>query len=85
MLQLMRRCRVASSFAAPFLANPREEFIEPNCYHNALSNIEFTWDVRKARSNFDKHGVSFEEAEGVFVDPLKMTQSDVEHSDFSFR
>lgn len=45
----------------------------------------FDWDRQKAESNILKHGVSFEEAEGVFVDPLKMTQSDVEHSDFSFR
>jgi hypothetical protein len=29
----------------------------------------FSWDIRKAISNFDKHGVPFEEAATVFGDP----------------
>lgn len=29
----------------------------------------FTWDVNKAISNFEKHGVSFEEAATIFSDP----------------
>ncbi len=29
----------------------------------------FTWDPIKAASNLRKHGVSFEEAAGVFADP----------------
>jgi hypothetical protein len=33
-----------------------------------VGNIEFAWDARKARSNFLKHGVSFEEAQTVFLD-----------------
>lgn len=32
--------------------------------------IKFEWDQSKARSNFKKHGVSFEEAESVFYDDL---------------
>ena len=35
---------------------------------NAVGNIEFAWDGRKARSNLNKHGVSFEEAQTVFFD-----------------
>ena len=31
---------------------------------------EFEWDVGKAASNRRKHGVSFDEAETVFADPL---------------
>ncbi len=31
---------------------------------------EFEWDVEKAVSNFQKHGVSFETACEVFFDPL---------------
>lgn len=62
------------------LTYPKEEFIEPNCYHNALSNIEFTWDARKARSNFDKHGVSFEEAQTAFVDEGARLLDDPDHS-----
>lgn len=33
-----------------------------------MGNIEFAWDRRKARSNLVKHGVSFEEAQTVFLD-----------------
>lgn len=31
--------------------------------------IEFEWDTHKAGVNLAKHGVSFEEARGVFSDP----------------
>ena len=30
--------------------------------------IEFDWDIAKAETNLDKHGVSFEEARSVFFD-----------------
>jgi len=40
----------------------------------------FDWDDRKARSNWAKHGVSFEEATTVFADPLAMTLDDPDHS-----
>jgi len=33
-----------------------------------VGNIEFAWDPRKARSNIARHGVSFEEAQMVFLD-----------------
>lgn len=29
----------------------------------------FEWDVQKAIANFEKHGVSFEEAATIFADP----------------
>jgi uncharacterized protein len=32
--------------------------------------IQFEWDPVKAASNLSKHGVTFEEAMGVFADPL---------------
>jgi uncharacterized protein len=35
-----------------------------------MTQIEFEWDPEKAASNQAKHGVSFEEAMGVFADPL---------------
>jgi uncharacterized DUF497 family protein len=35
-----------------------------------LQGIEFEWDDTKARSNFQKHGVTFEEASEVFFDPF---------------
>ena len=34
-----------------------------------MSGLEFEWDSAKAESNFAKHGVSFEEALTVFMDP----------------
>ena len=40
----------------------------------------FDWDDGKARSNWAKHGVSFEEATMVFADPLAMTLDDPDHS-----
>ena len=33
-----------------------------------MSQIRFEWDPRKAKSNAQKHGVSFEEARSVFYD-----------------
>jgi uncharacterized protein len=31
--------------------------------------MDFEWDDRKARENFRKHGISFDEATQVFADP----------------
>jgi len=33
----------------------------------------FEWDAAKARSNFKKHGITFEEATTVFGDPRAIT------------
>lgn len=43
--------------------------------------FDFDWDANKARSNFQKHGVSFRLATTVFRDPLALTIFDNEHSD----
>jgi len=45
-----------------------------------VGNIEFAWDRRKARSNFAKHGVSFEEAQSVFLDESGRLIDDPDHS-----
>jgi uncharacterized DUF497 family protein len=42
--------------------------------------ITFEWDEQKARANRAKHGVTFEEAETVFVDPLVGIASDPDHA-----
>ena len=42
--------------------------------------LTFEWHPPKARSNFAKHGVGFEEASTVFGDPLSLTIPDPEHS-----
>jgi uncharacterized DUF497 family protein len=46
-----------------------------------MGNIEFAWDPRKAKSNFAKHGVSFEEAQTVFLDESARLIDDPDHSD----
>jgi uncharacterized protein len=44
-------------------------------------DAEFEWDIEKAESNLQKHGVSFEEAATVFFDQLSLTIPDPLHSD----
>ena len=46
-----------------------------------MGNIEFAWDRRKARSNLLKHGVSFEDAQTVFLDEGARLMDDPDHSD----
>ena len=41
----------------------------------------FEWDPAKARQNLRKHGVSFERASEVFLDPLMISVEDEEHSE----
>jgi uncharacterized protein len=41
----------------------------------------FEWDPKKACSNMQKHGVRFEEAATVFIDPMALTIYDAEHSE----
>ena len=40
----------------------------------------FEWDPEKADGNFQKHGVSFDEASTVFGDPLSLLMPDPDHS-----
>lgn len=40
----------------------------------------FEWDEPKARANSAKHGVSFDEAATIFVDPDALDGPDVSHS-----
>jgi uncharacterized DUF497 family protein len=42
--------------------------------------LTFEWNEAKAKANFGKHKVSFEEAKTVFDDPFLMTFPDPEHS-----
>jgi uncharacterized protein len=42
--------------------------------------MTFDWDPFKARSNFWKHGVSFEEASTALLDSLSKTDLDPNHS-----
>jgi uncharacterized DUF497 family protein len=40
----------------------------------------FEWDPDKAAANEAKHGITFEEATSVFLDPLVQSQPDDDHS-----
>ncbi|MCL1927998.1 MAG: BrnT family toxin [Treponema sp.] len=42
--------------------------------------MEFEWDEEKNSMNIKKHGVGFEEAIAVFLDPLAVELYDREHS-----
>ncbi len=40
----------------------------------------YEWNAAKARANFREHGLSFDEAATVFLDPLALTFPDPFHS-----
>ena len=42
--------------------------------------MQFEWDLEKAQANVTTHGITFEEAQTVFRDPLALTFPDSEHS-----
>jgi uncharacterized protein len=45
-----------------------------------MNEIIFDWDERKAQTNEEKHGISFEEAQTVFYDPDARCMYDPDHS-----
>lgn len=42
--------------------------------------MKIEWDTKKAKSNLEKHGVSFEEAATVLNDSMAATGADPDHS-----
>lgn len=46
-----------------------------------MKNYRFEWDVNKAKSNLNKHHISFEHATSVFRDGNAITIYDEEHSE----
>jgi uncharacterized DUF497 family protein len=42
--------------------------------------VIYEWDPKKASINLRKHGLAFEEAATVFLDPLAITFPDPDHS-----
>jgi len=50
-----------------------------------MIEYDFEWNVNKAISNKRKHGVSFDRASRVFLDPLSLTVYDETHSDYEER
>lgn len=47
--------------------------------------MKIAWDPKKARTNRQKHNVSFEEAATALRDPLAATGADPDHSIHEFR
>jgi len=45
-----------------------------------MSEVRFEWDERKNRENRRKHGLSFEEAQTVFLDEKAIRFFDPDHS-----
>ena len=45
----------------------------------------FEWDPVKNITNLTKHGISFEEATEIFLDPLQLSMPDAEHSELEER
>ncbi len=50
-----------------------------------MSDLRFEWDERKAKSNTRRHGISFEEAQTVFMDENGILIDNPEHSDVEDR
>jgi len=46
-----------------------------------MKDLQFVWDPRKAKDNVRKHGVSFVEAQTVFLDDHALLIDDPDHSD----
>ncbi|HEX9632423.1 MAG TPA: BrnT family toxin [Gemmatimonadales bacterium] len=46
-----------------------------------MAELRFEWDPTKSAANKRKHGVAFEEAEGVFADDHALLIDDPEHSE----
>jgi uncharacterized DUF497 family protein len=45
-----------------------------------MSELRFEWDDAKAVTNKRKHGISFEEAQSVFLDEVAVLIDDPDHS-----
>ncbi|MBS1815276.1 MAG: BrnT family toxin [Acidobacteria bacterium] len=46
-----------------------------------MAGLVYSFDSRKASANLRKHGISFDEATEVFLDPNARTLPDHDHSD----
>jgi len=46
-----------------------------------MKDITFEWNEAKDKANFQKHGISFKEAESVFFDEYALLIADPDHSE----
>jgi len=47
--------------------------------------VLITWDPDKSAANLDKHGIDFQDAATVFIDPLSATFPSEDHSESESR
>ena len=47
--------------------------------------LEFQWDETKARSNYRKHGITFDEAKSAFQDGDARFRTSIDHRDDEYR
>lgn len=45
-----------------------------------MDMARFDWDEKKNEVNIEKHGISFFEAQKVFLDPKRIIAEDLDHS-----
>jgi uncharacterized DUF497 family protein len=45
-----------------------------------MADLRIEWDSAKARTNLQKHGISFDEAETAFADDFALVLPDPDHS-----
>jgi len=50
-----------------------------------MNALTFEWDDRKSRANRTKHGISFEEAQTIFMDENALLIHDPNHSEMEDR
>ena len=74
-----------NSFAIPFKAGNRLHLAIDLTIIDVYTQTVFTWDVQKAISNYEKHGISFEEAATAFGDPDGLHIADRPHSSKEMR
>lgn len=46
-----------------------------------MKKLKFEWDKKKSKSNTNKHGINFEEAQTIFYDEYAIQFYDPEHSE----
>ena len=70
-------------FVFPVKFGPREKLdpLSLRMYNVHMSEIRFEWDEVKSRANKRKHGLSFEEAQTVFLDEYALRFFDPDHSE----
>jgi uncharacterized DUF497 family protein len=61
----------------PYIGQLRSFFVRPTLVYAVLYiQMRVSWDEAKSRSNQRKHGIGFDTASQVFLDPLHLSQQD---------